>query len=105
MKHRGEIIKKRIHESGLAVSLISKRTGISVATIYRMYHSADASLDHLVKIGKAIKWDFKEDIPDLRDPEAQENLNWKLKYMELSEKYIKLMEEKVAYIPAPKKGH
>jgi predicted transcriptional regulator len=97
MIHRGEILKKAISESGLAVKLISERCKISAATIYRLYHMADASLDDIVSIGKAINHDFKKEIPELRDPEAEDNLNWKFKYLELAEKYIQVMEERAEY--------
>lgn len=97
MKHKGEILKSRIKESGLAIKLIAERAGISSATIYRLYDVADVSFEHLQKIGKAIKHDFKNDFPEFRDKEAEENLNWKLKYLELAEKYIQVMEQNSEY--------
>lgn len=97
MKHHGEIIKKRVVESGLSVNLICERAGFSSATMYRLYHLPQVQIGHLMSIGKAINHDFSEDIPELREFVGKENLEWKFKYLELADKFIKLMEERDMY--------
>lgn len=97
MKHQGEIIKKRVAECGLSVNLICERAHISPATMYRLYHLPEAPIGYIISIGKAINYDFSEDFPILKEFSSKENLEWKFKYLELADKFIKVMEERDQY--------
>lgn len=103
MIHRGEIVAKRIKESGIAISVVAKNCNLVRQTLHRYFEDPNMDLDLILKIGKFIKHDFGVDIKELRNPAADDNLDWKLKYIELAEKYMKLQEEQAEYLKAGKK--
>ena len=67
MKHKGEIVKKRVKESGVAVTEVAKRVGVCSKTMYNKYHKIDLKIDFIIKVGKAIYHDFSEDFPELKN--------------------------------------
>ena len=97
MKHRGEIIKKAIEDSGLSVVKVASLSGVPRATIYTIFDQDNPKLDHVIKIGKALRHDFSESFPELSKnttlQQDDENLTWRLKYYELMEKHMALLEE------------
>ncbi len=101
--HKGKVLKQRIEESGVSITRISKISGFSRNTIYLDYERPDVPYEHLAKIGKAIGHDFRRDFPEFRDPEADENITWKVKYLELLEKHLLAMEENARYLKERKK--
>jgi lambda repressor-like predicted transcriptional regulator len=99
-KHRGEIIKQAIEDSGIKLTKVVKDTGIKKSTLFSLFHQVNPKLEYIIKIGKAIKHDFGQEIPELKGPDplaADENLTYKIKYMELLEKYLMAMEEVAEY--------
>lgn len=100
VKHRGEIIRKAIEASGKKIQTILNETGIAKTTLYSVFEQTSPKLDYIIKIGKSINHDFSKDFPDLAQfsTESEDNLNYKFKYMELAEKYIKMMEENAEYM-------
>jgi predicted transcriptional regulator len=65
MKHRGEIVEKAIRQSGVKITQIAKEIGYNRKSIYDFFDNANLSLDVIVEIGKAIKYDFRKDFPEL----------------------------------------
>jgi len=106
MKHRGEILKKAIEASGIAVSKIGTKSKISRATIYRAFDDPFCSLDYIIRIGRVIEHDFAKEIPELSDPnrlDSEENLNYKIKYYQLLEDYTALLKERLEQYEVKKK--
>jgi predicted transcriptional regulator len=100
VKHRGEILKKAIEQSGKEVKQLAKETKISRSTLYKAFEDPDPRLEYVFKIGKALNIDFSKDFPELSTnttKESEENLTYKIKYMELAEKIIQVMEEREEY--------
>jgi hypothetical protein len=65
MKHRGEIVEKAITQSNVPISAIARAIGYDRRSIYNFFDNPDLSLDIIVKIGKAINYDFRKDFPEL----------------------------------------
>lgn len=50
-------------------------------------------LDDVLAIGKVINYNFQKDIPELRNFAAEENLNYKIKFIDLMEKHLAALEK------------
>jgi hypothetical protein len=98
MKHRGEILKAAIDTSGVKKPQIIEALKISLSKLYRMFEDPFVSFDDLIAIGKIIRHDFSNDFPEIANPDklkaAQDNLDYKLKYFELLEKHLAILEER-----------
>ncbi len=100
MKHQGEILEKAIRESGVKISVISKRTGYSRSHIYNLFSQTKISIDTFLSIGKIIHHDFGTAIKEvnklttLKTPSAiAAEQTWKEKYFELLEEYNLLLKK------------
>jgi hypothetical protein len=106
MKHRGEIVEKVVRESGMPLTEIARRLNKSRRHIYNMFDNPNLSIDEIVEIGKIVNYDFSKEFTDVRsgvgvlsDSNEQyhaNSSNWKEKYIELLEKYNKLLEQQLA---------
>ena len=65
MEHRGEIIEKAIRNSGMPLTSIARKIGKSRQWIYLLFQNPNVSLNIIVKIGKIIYYDFKDEIHGL----------------------------------------
>ena len=104
MKHRGEIVEQAVRKSGMTVTGVAKKLGKSRRWMYDCFETKDLSLDHIIKIGKIIHYDFSEDFPELgrgkinafNDPQQkypQYDVDyWKDKYYALLEEYNQLLK-------------
>jgi hypothetical protein len=111
-KHRGEILQQVVEASGMSVSKVTERAGYSRSSYY--YHILDPELpfEIMQKYGKAMKYDFKADFPEMSEsildddekkyikPTSLEQAVRQLeilreKYLALLEKYQQLIEEKI----------
>lgn len=107
-KHRGEIVKQKCIESGIALNTIAQKMGRNRGTLYNWFEKADLDIDSIVKIGQIIRHDFSEELPELfraiMDPMApsssrsqelmrceHERDTWKEKYFELLEQHNMLL--------------
>lgn len=108
MVHKGEIVEKAVRSSGMSITELSKRLGISRRHIYNIFNSYTISLELVLQIGKIINYDFTLDFSEISNtnillPENNiaENSNdtnanyWKNKYLALLEEYNKLLKELV----------
>ena len=96
MKHRGEILKQKVEDSGKSVAEIAKKLGIHRSTLYRVFEEPFASFDYIVRVGKIINYDFAKDFVELEDPMRQikeEELGYKLKYFQLLEEHSNALKE------------
>jgi hypothetical protein len=115
MKHRGEIVEKAITQSNVPISAIARAIGYDRRSIYNFFDNPDLSLDIIVKIGKAINYDFRKDFPELfiqepkqavQEPEEhysttlseclKEKKEWRDKYYSLLEENKELMTQLLA---------
>jgi transposase-like protein len=69
MKHRGEIVRQRIDQQGVKMGVIAKNLGTDRSTLYRWLDQANMDVNKVEQIGKVIKWDFREDFPDIMQTE------------------------------------
>lgn len=111
--NRGQILANAVNASGLGKEEVAKKAGYTRSAYYK--HIENPLLDYhiLMAYGRAIKHDFTEEFPDmpkymLEEPEEiyvkpktiDEALKlvdlWKHKYLELLEKYNRLIEERMS---------
>jgi plasmid maintenance system antidote protein VapI len=106
MIHKGEIVEQAVRKSGIKLSEVAKRIGVSRRHLYNLFENRDMSNELVYKIGKAIHYDFTSDLKlsgkkgDLflkefetsEDPESSYNSAeyWRGRYMELAGKFDKL---------------
>ncbi len=100
MKHRGEILREAVRQSGLTAKEITEKTKISHTRLYRMYKDPYVSFDELILLGKALRYNFANDFPELTSDggsiaEPEDNINYKVKYFELLEEHLKVLREKM----------
>lgn len=90
--------------------MVTKKAGYKRGTYYLHIKKDDLALSILESYGKAIGYDFSEEIPEMEALIIEEPLNnynsepvtieeaiakmneWKEKYLELMEKYLKCLE-------------
>ncbi len=113
--HKGQIVQEKINKyrntSGVSLTQIAKKAGYKHAMPYRHFKDPYLPSHIILRYGKAIGYDFSEDIPDLQnenileDPEEpygstksledcmSERDMWKDKYIELLEKHNAMLNE------------
>lgn len=110
--NRGQVLETAVKASGLGIEEAAKKAGYTRSAYYK--HREDPKLDYhiLILYGKAINYDFTEEFPDMPKYMAEEPESiygkpktiedavkladqWKNKYLELLEKYNRLMEERM----------
>jgi len=110
MVHKGEIIEKAVRRSGISITELSKRIGISRRHIYNVFNNPDINWEIIVQIGKVIHYDFSKDFVELETfPENKKILHediptpfdnnpiyWKNKYLILLEEYNSLLKDFVS---------
>ncbi|WP_073285292.1 hypothetical protein [Hymenobacter psychrotolerans] len=65
-KHRGEIVAKAVHQSGVKLTKLHTALGISRPTLYRRFEDRHLDFEFIREVGKAIFYDFGEEFPELR---------------------------------------
>lgn len=65
MKSRGEIVKKAIAESGITISRLAEKIGLSRGQLYTDLSNPEMSFDRILAIGKVLHYDFSQDFKDL----------------------------------------
>ncbi|NRA10798.1 MAG: hypothetical protein HRT57_02440 [Crocinitomicaceae bacterium] len=110
MLHRGEIIKKVVHESGYSITTLAKRLNKSRRWVYYIFEKPNVSLDVVLEIGKILHHDFSVEMKGVvlystqnKDARTvtdhrifnsayEEVQHWKEQYYTLLEKYNDLLE-------------
>jgi|SRR5690606_38887427 len=104
--HRGLLLKTIVQNSGLKVAVAAKKAGYSRESYYKHIAREDLSLNILLKYGKALHYDFSNDLPEMETltlmehtstpttlPQALQALETiNAKYRELLEKYTAVLE-------------
>jgi AcrR family transcriptional regulator len=104
MKHHGEIVETAVRASGVSISRLAKKLGVTRQTVYNYFHSQTIPWDTIRQIGDYINHDFSQEVKengkkyniDTNFPfqfkdDAQEASFWRYKYIELLEKYNALL--------------
>jgi hypothetical protein len=65
MISRGEIVKKVVSESGLPLTRLAQKLGISRGVLYTDFDNPEMSFDRILAIGKILGHDFSQDFKDL----------------------------------------
>lgn len=108
MQHKGEIVEKAVRESGYSITKLAARLGKSRRWVYDAFQNRNLSIDVILEIGKVIFYDFSNEILELKrfKVNAQDSAQftyqvdensveyWKNKYLDLLEKYNRLLEGK-----------
>jgi hypothetical protein len=110
--NRGQLLAAAVQASGLNKEQAAKKADYSRSAYYKHIENPNLGYHILVAYGKAIKYDFTEELPEmpkygLEDPETaygkpktiEEAIRvadqWKNKYLELLEKCNRLIEERI----------
>lgn len=106
MQHRGEIVKKAVHQSGYSITKLAIKLGKSRRWMYQMFDNSSVSLDLVLQIGEIIHYDFSDEIREFKksaliesrvtnyiSPENTVEF-WKDKYLKLLEEYNALLLSK-----------
>jgi len=95
MKHRGEIFKKALEESGVKVIHLAKAIKVDKKTIYNWYSTPNIPLEKLVEIGKVLNYDFSQDVPEMAKhlvSKTDLGINYQTKYIDLLEDHNSLLK-------------
>lgn len=111
IKHRGQFVREKARELRVTMPVLSKRMSRSLGALYRDFNDPRLSFDRIYAFGKALRFDFSEDFPELKNykpvQEDQESIavlsevsRWKdeayfnlKKAEEWKDKYIELLEK------------
>lgn len=109
MIHRGENIERAVRASGFSITKLANRLGRSRRHVYNIFETIDVPIEVVLDIGRIINHDFTYLLPkggvDYSENDYFSNLGvertknpsveieyWKNKYLELLEKYNRLLE-------------
>ncbi len=94
MIHKGETVEKAIRNSGIPITQIAKKLGISRQQIYNLFEKDAVEWELLVKLGRIINYDFgiEHDVSNKAD-----GLGTKISYEELAEQCEELKKEVVIW--------
>lgn len=98
MEHvsHGLIVEKAVRRSGLSISEIGRLLKVNRRSIYNYFNQQRLSIDIIASFERVLNYDFSQEIPEYskyklkQAPVSKEfgEVNaWKLKYLELLEKY------------------
>ena len=100
MKHEGKILEKGIRNSGISIAFIANKTGYSRRHFYNLFNNETIPVDLFISVGEIINFDFSIELKKLKSfrkkikEESDTEINhWKDKYLDLLEKYQKLLEQ------------
>jgi predicted transcriptional regulator len=106
MTHRGDLLKSAMTETKTKVAELAKYLDVTRHTVYSYLADPLTNIDVLLKCGKYMKYDIISKLPEFakaNTKESQENLEYKMKYFELTEKMLMVMEENNALKSAKKR--
>lgn len=110
--NRGQVLATAVGASGLSKEEVAKKAGYTRSAYYKHIENPNLDFHILIAYGRAIKHDFTEEFPDMPKymveepeetygkPKSMDDAlrlveHWKHKYLELLEKYNRLIEEKM----------
>jgi len=66
--HYGQIIEKRIRNSGYSIAEVARLMGVNRRSVYNWFNCEKLNTRTLERIGYVLKCDFALDFPDLFEP-------------------------------------
>lgn len=101
LKHHGQIVEHAVRRSSISITALAKELKVSRRSIYNWFTEENLSIEIVDKIGKALRYDFSSEFPEILDlsfqlrtaeravAEIQEGQDsafyWKEKYIALLE--------------------
>lgn len=112
-KHHGEIIERTIRRNGYSITDLSRTINVNRRSMYNWFSQPKLRRDIILKIGKALNYDFSFEFPELFStedfhtttplvPTVQKDNNitdlesvtyWKEKYIQVLEEYNRVLKE------------
>lgn len=90
-QHRGEIVENVVRRSGLSLTVLSSKLGISRNTLYNYFKTKNLSYDFILRVGSILHYNFAIHFKEMLYKNKEEDL--RAEYWELEEKYKKLLEK------------
>lgn len=97
-QHRGEIIENVIRRSGISLSVLAEKMGISRNTLYNRFKERNLSYEFILTLGVILHYNFSVHFPEMKSsrilPEDARSELFQLenKYKTLLEKYHWLLK-------------
>jgi hypothetical protein len=67
-QHRGEVVKEAVLKSGLTLTSLRQKLGISRPTLYRRFEEPNLSFEFIEQVGVLIRHDFAHNVRELAPP-------------------------------------
>lgn len=100
-KHAGQMIEKAIRKSNVSIAEVSRRLNITRRTLYYWFNKRAINASIVHSIGIVISHDFTEEYPyfgnisnSSADHNAEKEIAWKSKYIDVLEQYNNLLQQK-----------
>lgn len=99
--HNGEIVEKIVRRSGMSLSEVARKAKVNRRSIYNWFQQPRLNVEIIKKIGCILNHDFSSEFPEYSllkrsheyDAKPEPDLSyWKNKYIDLLEKYNKLLD-------------
>lgn len=92
MQHRGEIIENVVRRSGISISVLAGKMGISRNTLYNRFKEKHLSYDFILTLGTVLHYNFSVHFPEIKsDRVFPEDARAEL--FQLEQKYESLLEK------------
>ena len=108
-QHHGHIIENVIRRNGHSITDIARLTKVNRRSVYNWFNQTRLKPRTIRSIGDAIKYDFTDIFPELRDEiyiektyaaenllernQSKDSFEWKDKYIDLLERHAKLLSQ------------
>lgn len=113
--HVGSLLEKIVKSSDMSIESLTRKLNYSRTTYYNHIRTQNLSLDILIKYGRALGYDFSQDIPEMAEMEnvlnarplsieeaIRQRESWRAKYFALMEKFNAYLEGIITPKPSPK---
>ncbi len=101
----GELVKNQVNKSDQPRTKIAQKSGMSRNWLNHILENEEMDVKHIVAIGKAIKYDFSKDLPQLKysfddvtEYDSTSLAECQQKVGELTSKYLNLLEKYTALV-------
>ncbi|CAH2559583.1 hypothetical protein [Cardinium endosymbiont of Oedothorax gibbosus] len=91
MQHRGEIIENVVRRSGISLSVLAGKMGISTNTLYNRFKEKNLSYDFILTLGMVLHYNFAVHFPEMKSDKALPD-DVRAELFQLEEKYKSLLE-------------
>ncbi|MGI2257595.1 helix-turn-helix domain-containing protein [Candidatus Cardinium hertigii] len=92
MQHRGEIIENVVRRSGISISVLAEKIGISRNTLYNRFKEKNLSYDFILTLGKVLHYNFAVHFPEMKSDRTLPD-NARAELFQLEQKYENLLEK------------